>query len=212
MEAFIEYFVPGRSTYMFCHYPATALRSLTLDRDFLSKVGGGAAHHDIAHFQFPDYDKVSCVPPTVIMVQAVRQTGPPLESLGLPERLTIIPSGILSPCFRSMPCSLNRRKDAELQAISVPDPSLRYQLRLFSNPSGCTANAWRQPALVGFAPALMAAAEIYRLEHNISLLGHPPSDQANCLRIMLRSGLQEATNRPNPALFSSHARYQYRSW
>ncbi|MCB0548626.1 MAG: CHAT domain-containing protein [Phaeodactylibacter sp.] len=207
-EAFIEYFVGSEQAYVFVITP-NRFEALTLDRDFPLEEWVVGLHHDIAHFQFPDYDKGRlCASYSDYGYKLYDKLVRPLESLGLPERLTIIPSGILAllpfdalltepaeGCnFKQYPY-LIRRHDISYGYSATLQAALRER------PGG-------NHHFVGFAPAFDGSGGHGRLEHNISLLEaihHQIGGELFTHNEATVAHLQEAANRSGILHFSSHA-------
>lgn len=207
-EAFIEYFVGGEHIYVFV-ISAGRFEVVTLNKDFPLEEWVVGLRDDVAHFQFSTYDKSSlCASYSDYAYRLYDKLIRPLEDLGLPERLTIVPSGVLgflpfdalltapsNGCeFKSYPY-LVRRYDISYGY------SATLQAALQNRPGG-------NRRFAGFAPAFNGGGAHNRLEHNISLLEAVHSLVGGSLFTgdgATVAHLREVAGRSGLLHFSSHA-------
>jgi len=169
--AFIEYFVGPEQVYAFV-ITGSRFEIITIPKDLPMEEWVVQLHDDIARFQYPTYDKSQlCAAYSDHAYRLYDKLVRPLEALGLPERLTIVPSGVLSllpfdallteapaqGCdFRRYPYLIHRYD------ISY-GYSATLQAALRERPVG-------NHRLAGFAPVFDGSGGHGKLEFNVSLL------------------------------------------
>ncbi|MCB9352289.1 MAG: CHAT domain-containing protein [Lewinellaceae bacterium] len=169
-EAFIEYFVGPAEIYAFV-ITASHFEAVTLPKDFALEAWVAGLHDDIANFQFPTYDKSQlCASYRQYAYQLYDKLVRPLETLGLPEHLTVIPSGALS----LLPFDALLTEPAEgCDFKSYPYLVRRYDIS-YGYSATLQAALQERPVgshrFAGFAPAFDGSGGHSKLEYNISLL------------------------------------------
>ena len=207
-EAFIEYFVGPSEIYAFV-VTASRFEAVTLPKDFALETWVAGLHDDIAHFQFPTYDKSQlCASYSQYAYQLYDKLVRPLEALGLPEHLTVIPSGALSLLpFDALLTEPAKGCDFKSYPYLVHRYDISYgysatlQAALQERPVGSQRFA-------GFAPAFDGAGGHSKLEHNINLLEaihHLVGGDLYTGTDATVAQLSEAASRSGLLHFSSHA-------
>ncbi len=169
-EAFIEYFVGPEEAYAFVITP-DSFKVVTLEKGLPLDEWVAGLRENIAHFQFPTYNKEQlCASYRDYAYRLYDKLVRPLEGPGLPERLTIVPSGALGflpfdalltgpteGCnFKEYPYLIHRYN------ISY-GYSATLQAALQERPVG-------NHRFTGFAPAFDGSGGHSELAYNISLL------------------------------------------
>lgn len=169
-EAFIEYFTGPEQIYVFV-ITGSRFEALTLEKDFPLEEWVVGLRDDIAHFQFPTYDKSQlCASYSDYAYRLYDKLVRPLERLELPERLLVIPSGVLG--FLPFDALLTAPADG-CRFGHYPYLIHRYDIH-YGYSAALQAALLERPAgsrrFAGFAPAFDGTGGHNRLEHNITLL------------------------------------------
>lgn len=169
-EAFIEYFAGAEHIYAFVITPSR-FDVVTIEKDFPLEEWVAALRADISRFQFSSNDREQlCGSYREYAYKLYDKLIRPLEGPGLPEHLTIVPSGALGllpfdallttpaeGCNFQMYPYLVRRHDISYGYSAALQAALRER------PSG-------NHRFAGFAPAFGGSGGHGRLSHNITLL------------------------------------------
>ncbi|HMQ47165.1 MAG TPA: CHAT domain-containing protein [Saprospiraceae bacterium] len=170
-EAFVEYFVAEKQIYAFV-ITADRFEVLTLAKDFPLEEWALEFRKDIEAFQHPDSDKTQlCEAYSSKGYELYQRLIEPLEKMGLPKKLIIVPSGVLgllpfeallsapaqSCDFRTYPYLVH-----EYQIAYAYSASLQYELL---QRSGRVNRRF-----AGFAPVFDGRGGFGELRYNVDLL------------------------------------------
>ncbi|MCB9266137.1 MAG: CHAT domain-containing protein [Lewinellaceae bacterium] len=169
-EAFVEYFIGKEQAYAFV-ITENSFEVAALGIDFPLEEWVVQLRDDIANFQYPTYDKSQlCAAYSDYAYRLYDKLIRPLEAFGLPERLTIVPSGVLGflPFDALLTEAANDCKFGQYPyLLHRYDISYTYsatlQAALLDRPSG-------NHNFAGFAPAFDGNGGHNKLKHNITLL------------------------------------------
>lgn len=169
-EAFIEYFVGAKQAYAFV-ITSDRFEVVAIEKDFPMEEWVARLRDDITHFQYPTYDKSRlCASYSDYAYRLYDKLFRPLEALGLPERLIVVTSGVLSLLpFDALLTAPAQACDFQQYPYLIRRYDISYaysaalQAALKERPVG-------NHRFAGFAPAFDGRGGLNRLEYNISLL------------------------------------------